>query len=88
MTDSAQRTTLVEVMVRKTCGSCGRVVEQITPVVAAAGAQLETVDVDDDAELALEYGDRVPVIVIDGEEFACWEVDNAELAAELGARVG
>ena len=31
----------------------------------------------------MEFGDRVPVVVIDGEEFACWEVDNEELAAEL-----
>ncbi|MCT1453187.1 MULTISPECIES: glutaredoxin family protein [unclassified Corynebacterium] len=81
-------TRLVEVMVRKTCGSCSRVVEQITPVVSGAGARLEKVDVDTDTELALEYGDRVPVIVIDGEEFACWEVDNGELAAELGAHAG
>ena len=75
-------------MVRQTCGSCARVVEQITPVVSAAGARLVTVDVDTDDELALEYGDRVPVIVIDGEEFACWEVDNDELAAELEADRG
>lgn len=81
-------TRLVEVMVRKTCGSCSRVVEQITPVVSGAGARLEKVDVDTDTELALEYGDRVPVIVIDGEEFACWEVDNCELAAELGTHAG
>ncbi|WP_087117067.1 glutaredoxin family protein [Corynebacterium urinipleomorphum] len=78
----------VQVMVRQTCGSCARVVEQITPVVAAAAAVLETVDVDESDELALEYGDRVPVIVIDGEEFACWEVDNDELAAELGISRG
>ncbi|MCT1684758.1 Glutaredoxin-like domain [Corynebacterium appendicis CIP 107643] len=80
--------TVVEVMVRRTCGSCARVTEQITPVVAAAGARLQTVDVDTDPELMAEYGDRVPVIVIDGEEFACWEVDNDELAAELGAHGG
>ena len=40
-------------------------------------------NVDEDAELAMEFGDSVPVVVIDGEEFACWEVDNEELAAEL-----
>lgn len=74
---------LVELMARQTCGSCARVAEQIRPVVAAAGAQLVLVDVDDSAELAMEFGDRVPVVVIDGEEFACWEVDNDELAAEL-----
>jgi len=32
----------------------------------------------------MEYGDRVPVILIDGDEFACWEVDNDELIEALG----
>lgn len=73
----------VELMVRTTCGSCARVAEQITPVVAAAGSELVIRNVDHDPERAMEYGDRVPVVVIDGEEFACWEVDDEELAAEL-----
>ncbi|HKM24825.1 MAG TPA: glutaredoxin family protein, partial [Corynebacterium sp.] len=25
----------------------------------------------------------VPVVLVDGEEFACWEVDSDELAAAL-----
>lgn len=74
---------LVELMVRATCGSCERVAAQIEPVVVDAGAQLVLIDVDGDPQLATEFGDRVPVVVIDGEEFACWEVDNAELAAAL-----
>ncbi|MGV0325983.1 glutaredoxin family protein [Corynebacterium confusum] len=74
---------VVELMVRSTCGSCARVREQIAPVVAAAGAQLRVVDVDGVPELAVEFGDRVPVVVVDEEEFSCWEVDNAELAQEL-----
>lgn len=74
---------LVELMVRSTCGSCERVADQIAPVVAQAGARLELIDVDTSPELAAEFGDRVPVVVIDGEEFACWEVDNGELAEEL-----
>ncbi|AEX41084.1 Conserved hypothetical protein [Corynebacterium diphtheriae] len=73
----------VELMVRSTCGSCARVAAQIRPVVAAAGAELVIVDVDSDSALASEFGDRVPVVVIDDEEFSCWEVDNEELAAEL-----
>lgn len=82
---------VVELMVRATCGSCARVAQQIRPVVENAGASLVLVDVDApgpdrvDEELDMEYGDRVPVVVIDGEEFACWEVDNDELAAALGA---
>lgn len=74
---------LVELMVRATCGSCERVAAQIEPVVANAGAKLVLVDVDERPELAAEFGDRVPVVVIDGEEFACWEVDNGELAEAL-----
>lgn len=73
----------VELMVRESCGSCKRIAAQITPIVAAAGIQLIQRDVDLDADLRAEYGDRVPVVVIDGEEFACWEVDNSELAHAL-----
>ncbi|WCZ31722.1 glutaredoxin family protein [Corynebacterium massiliense] len=73
----------VELMVRTTCGSCARVREQIEPVIQEAGAEFTVVNVDEDAELAVEFGDRVPVVVVDGEEFACWEVDNAELADAL-----
>ncbi|WP_055175383.1 glutaredoxin family protein [Corynebacterium lowii] len=70
-------------MVRATCGSCARVEAQIRPVIQERGATLEICDVDSNAEWAAEFGDRVPVVVIDGEEFACWEVDNEELGHAL-----
>lgn len=76
----------VQLLVRSTCGSCARIREQITPIVEEAGAQLTVVQLDGpngDAELEQEFGDRVPVVLIDDEEFACWEVDNNELAEEL-----
>ncbi|EJZ81427.1 hypothetical protein HMPREF9719_01614 [Corynebacterium otitidis ATCC 51513] len=73
----------VELMVRESCGSCHRVAHQIAPVVAAAGAGLTITDVDSDAALEVEFGDRVPVVLVDDEEFACWEVDNDELALAL-----
>ena len=74
---------VVELMVRQTCGSCERVRKQILPVVQAAGADFMVRDVDADQELAMEFGDRVPVVLIDGEEFSAWEVDNDELATAL-----
>lgn len=73
----------VELLIRTTCGSCARVEKQITPVVEAAGLVLDVVNVDGDRGLNLEFGDRVPVVLVDGDEFACWEVDNEELAAAL-----
>ncbi|AWB81159.1 thioredoxin family protein [Corynebacterium yudongzhengii] len=89
MADTTPETKTVQLMVRATCGSCERVRRQITPVIAQAGARMEVIDVDKPPaayageNLAAEFGDRVPVVVIDDEEFACWEVDNEELAAEL-----
>lgn len=79
--DTSSRT--VELMVRTECGSCARVAAQIAPVVEQAGAELKIRNVDHDSELNIEFGDRVPVVVIDDEEFACWEVDNDELAQAL-----
>lgn len=76
----------VTLLTRSTCGSCARVHQQILPVVEAAGVNLEVVQLDGpdaDPQLEMEFGDRVPVILVDDEEFACWEVDNDELAEEL-----
>lgn len=75
---------VVEFLERSTCGSCERVKGQILPVVKQANAVFIVKDVDSDPELAMEFGDRVPVVLIDGEEFSAWEVDNDELAAALG----
>lgn len=69
---------VVELMVRATCGSCARVAAQIRPVVAELGADLVIRDVDEQG-LAAEFGDRVPVVVVDGEEIAAWEIDDEDL---------
>lgn len=75
----------VTLMVRSTCGSCTRVRAQIEPVCAGHGAPLEVVDVDSSGPLAVEFGDRVPVVLVDDEEIACWEIDDEELEAALAA---
>ncbi len=74
---------MVELMIRTQCGSCQRVADQIAPILQQAGLPLNVCNVDEDPALQAEFGDRVPVVVIDGEEFACWEVDNDELAKAL-----
>lgn len=86
MAEPAQH--VVELMVRTTCGTCARVRGEVEPVAASASAEFVVRNVDEDSELAMEYGDRVPVVVVDGEEFASWDVngdDLTELAALLNA---
>lgn len=69
----------VTVMSRRTCGSCARVIAQIEPLVRERNANFEVYDVDSSEELAMEFGDRVPVILVNDEEIACWEIDDDEL---------
>lgn len=40
-------------------------------------------DVDTEAALADEYGDRVPVVLLDGAEHSYWRVDEGRLRAAL-----
>ena len=48
------------------------------------GFDLTEVDIEGDDELELEYGIRVPVVEVDGEEAFEITVDPAELARLLG----
>ncbi|HIW95350.1 MAG TPA: thioredoxin family protein [Candidatus Corynebacterium gallistercoris] len=75
----------VQLISRSTCGSCQRVARQIAPIVAEYGAELEIVELDlnDTPDLAAEFGDRVPVVLVDDEEIACWEIDDEDLIAAL-----
>jgi glutaredoxin len=41
-------------------------------------------DVDSDVELAREYSDRVPVILLDGREHGYWRVEESRLRRDLG----
>ena len=50
----------------------------ITDVDAAAAAG--------DSALRAEFGDRLPVVLLDGAEHSYWEVDEPRLRADLAAR--
>ena len=50
--------------------------------------ELSTTDVDaaaaaGDTALRAEFGDRLPVVLLDGREHSYWEVDEARLRADL-----
>jgi glutaredoxin-like protein DUF836 len=52
------------------------------------GFRLTVTDVDEaaaagDVALRAEYGDRLPVVLLDGIEHSYWEVDEARLRADL-----
>ena len=49
--------------------------ETLARIGAEAGLVPQEVDVDADPELQAEYGDRVPVVLLDGREHSYFTVD-------------
>lgn len=65
------------------CHLCGRARADLDAVTAATGVAWSEIDVATDPELAREYGDRLPVVLLDGAEHGYWEVDVERLRRDL-----
>lgn len=81
----------VQLLTRDGCPVCVQVQAQLSQLAAELGFDLSTVDVDAAAAAGhsgprAEFGDRLPVVLLDGREHSYWEVDEARLRADLAAR--
>lgn len=76
----------VTVMTRVGCHACETAEADVARICGELGVPWTTVDVDGDTELRAEYGDRVPVILIDGAEHGYWEVEEARFRKALATR--
>ena len=66
------------------CHLCDEARAVIDAVRAEQPFELEEVDVSLDPALHREYGERIPVVAIDGEELFEYRVDPQELQERLG----
>jgi glutaredoxin len=73
----------VTLFTRVDCHACAKARDDVGRICGELGVPWEALDVDDDAELRAEYGDRVPVILIDGAEHGYWEVEEQRFRAAL-----
>ncbi|HKI42537.1 MAG: glutaredoxin family protein [Mycobacterium sp.] len=78
----------VELLTRDGCAICERVQARLAELAAELGFDLSTTDVDAAAAagnpaLRAEFGDRLPVILLDGREHSYWDIDEARLRADL-----
>ncbi len=73
----------VSLLVRGQCHACAAAVADIERICGELGVPWSTGDVDADPELRAEFGDRVPVILIDGREHGFWKVEEQRLRAAL-----
>lgn len=75
-------------LTRDRCSMCETAKTELTRICAELGMGFDEVDVDRVAEagdgaLRAEYGDRLPVLLLDGVEHSYWEIDEPRLRADL-----
>jgi hypothetical protein len=78
--------TRLRLISRTGCHLCDDARGILAAVAAEANVSWDEVDVAADPILADEYGDRVPVVLLDGNEHTYWRVDAERLRAALAGR--
>jgi glutaredoxin len=81
----------VQLLTRAGCTICDGVHAQLTQLAEELDFDLATTDVDQaaskgDTALRAEFGDRLPVVLLDGREHSYWEVDEPRLRKDLSKR--
>jgi glutaredoxin len=70
-------------LTRAGCHLCATAAETLARIGAEVGLTPREIDVDTDPELQAEYGDRVPVVLLDGREHSYFTVDVDRLRRDL-----
>jgi glutaredoxin len=74
----------LQLLTRHGCHLCENAATTLEQIAAEAGLATTAVDVDADPDLQAEYGDRVPVVLLDGQEHSYFTVDVPRLRRDLG----
>lgn len=70
-------------MSRAGCHLCDDAVAAVTQLASEIAFTWDVVDVDTSPDLQDRYGDRVPVVLVDGREHGYWRVETERLRAAL-----
>lgn len=73
----------VTVYTRVGCPACEQAEADVARICAELGETWRALDVDTDPDLRAEYGDRVPVIDVDGREHGFWKVEEQRFRSAL-----
>lgn len=78
----------IELLTRAGCTICKKAYARLAELAGELDFDLTATDVDAAAAagnpgLRAEFGDRLPVILLDGREHSYWEIDEPRLRADL-----
>lgn len=80
--------TRLALVTRAGCHLCDVAKAAMDRIGAATGEAWVEIDVEADRELEREYGDRVPVVLLDGREHGYWRVEEERLLRDLWRAAG
>ena len=72
-------TARIQLVTRKGCHLC----DEAKAALDRVGEPWTELDVDSDIELEREYGERLPVVILDGREHGYWRVEEDRLLRDL-----
>jgi glutaredoxin len=78
----------VVLLTRDACTLCERARRRLAELAGELGFELSITDVDREAAagrpaMRAEFGDLLPVVLLDGRQHSYWEVDEPRLRADL-----
>jgi glutaredoxin len=81
----------VVLLTRQGCSLCERTAARLSELAGELYFDFTTTDVDaaaaaGDSSLRAEYGDRLPVVLLDDREHSYWELDEPRLRADIERR--
>lgn len=82
---AAQTGARITLVTRTHCHLCDFAREELARIRSTTGEDWVEVAVESDSELEREYGQRVPVVLLDGREHGYFRVDEERLARDLRA---
>lgn len=72
-----------EVLSRPDCSLCDTLLLELTELLGEQGVAVQVRDITGDGDLERKYGNRIPVLLIDGEVVCAYRLDRARVQAYL-----
>ncbi|MBI4382637.1 MAG: glutaredoxin family protein [Nitrospinae bacterium] len=79
---------IIEIMTKKECCLCDTVKETVRRTIADYPARLQLTDIESDPALFERYKEKIPVVLINGEESFVYKVRESVLRKKLDAISG